>query len=191
MPFRVTNMDSFESREFDVGDPKMPGWYEYIKGWSIGPLDSLADITISEPLTGVQIGVFNAGHQVVCGTYAPGATLPAIGRATGGTALIDQEKRTIYLRVDGRPFHIGRHLIESVGQSFAEGYRPVPGELLFEFLVGHNRVRCELCDGGPMGAVEAQFYENEEFRFSQGFDTRAQAIEWAELVGEAIKKDGA
>jgi hypothetical protein len=45
-----------------------------------------------------------------------------------------------------------------------------PGELLFEFLRGHDRFLCELRDHGDFG-VEAQFYQNEEFLFSRRFES--------------------
>jgi len=49
--------------------------------------------------------------------------------------------------------------------------QPSRGELLFEFLVGHHRLRCELLDHGEFG-VEAQFWRNEEFEWSRRFDSR-------------------
>lgn len=68
-----------------------------------------------------------------------------------------------------------------------------PGELLFEFLRGHHRYRCELRDHGAYG-VEAQFFKNEEFLYAQRFDprldrlrtSRQMAITWAELERDAI-----
>ena len=54
-----------------------------------------------------------------------------------------------------------------------------PGERLFEFLHGHDRYPVELRDHGAYG-VEAQFWQNEEFSYSQRFETRALAIQWAE-----------
>lgn len=76
--------------------------------------------------------------------------------------------------------------------------QPQPGELLFEFLVGHNRWLCELRDHGQYG-VEAQFWKNEEFTFSRRFDDRldrtrpprALAIAWAEEERRALERDGA
>jgi hypothetical protein len=50
-----------------------------------------------------------------------------------------------------------------------------PGELLFEFLRGHDRSLSELRDHGDFG-IEAQFYENEEFPFSRRFDSRKLAV---------------
>ena len=53
-----------------------------------------------------------------------------------------------------------------------------PGERLFEFLHGHDRYLVELRDHGAYG-VEAQFWQNEEFSYSQRFETRALAVQWA------------
>jgi hypothetical protein len=53
-----------------------------------------------------------------------------------------------------------------------------PGELLFEFLRGHDRFLCELRDRGTYG-TEAQFFHNETFYLSRRFDTRDQAVAWA------------
>jgi hypothetical protein len=38
--------------------------------------------------------------------------------------------------------------------------QPQPGERLFEVLIGHDRLRCELRDHGRYG-IEAQFFRNE------------------------------
>ena len=62
-----------------------------------------------------------------------------------------------------------------------------PGEKLFEFLVGHKRHLCELRDHGKWG-TEAQFFVNEEFVMGRRFDTRAQAIQWAELKRECRRE---
>jgi hypothetical protein len=62
-----------------------------------------------------------------------------------------------------------------------------PGELLFEFLRGHNRFLCELRDHGGFG-IEAQFYQNDEFLFSRRFDTRTLAVGWAEEERKAMIK---
>ncbi len=64
---------------------------------------------------------------------------------------------------------------------------PRVGALLFEFLRGHDRFRCELRDHGSYG-VEAQFLINEELfigrTFHQRLDPqrtpRAMAIMWAD-----------
>jgi hypothetical protein len=68
------------------------------------------------------------------------------------------------------------------------------GELLFEFLVGHDRMRCELRDHGKYG-VEAQFFRNEEFEIGRRFDpwldssrpSRVLAIAWAEEVRKELE----
>ena len=65
-----------------------------------------------------------------------------------------------------------------------------PGELLFEFLRGHDRFLCELRDHGDFD-VEAQFYQNEEFLFSRRFDSRKLAVRWAEDERKAIENGGA
>lgn len=60
-----------------------------------------------------------------------------------------------------------------------------PGELLFEFVKGHTRVRCELVDRGANG-IEARILLNEDDFISQTFAPwrsaapRAAAIAWAE-----------
>jgi len=64
---------------------------------------------------------------------------------------------------------------------------PRTGELLFEFLRGHDRFMCELFDLGEYG-VDVRFSINEEFRYSRRFDPRLDAtrrprelaIAWAE-----------
>jgi hypothetical protein len=61
---------------------------------------------------------------------------------------------------------------------------PKPGELLFEFLHGHDRILCELRAHGEPYGVEAQFYRNEEFEIGRRFERmrtpREMAIGWAE-----------
>jgi hypothetical protein len=71
---------------------------------------------------------------------------------------------------------------------------PQPGELLFEFLRGHDRFRCELRDHAPYG-IEAQWYQNEEFLYSRRFEDidptltgRALAVAWAEHEREALTR---
>jgi hypothetical protein len=76
--------------------------------------------------------------------------------------------------------------------------RGEPGELLFEFLRGHDRVRCELRDHGEYG-FEAQFLINEELvigrifhqRLNPARTPRAMAIGWAEAERKAIEKGDA
>ena len=76
---------------------------------------------------------------------------------------------------------------------------PVPrqsrrGELLFEFLAGHHRIRCELLDHGDLG-IEVQFWRNKEFEWSRRFDPRLDptrtprdlAIAWAHEERTAIE----
>jgi hypothetical protein len=75
------------------------------------------------------------------------------------------------------------------------GPQSTPGEKLFEFLVDHDRYLCELRDHGAYG-VEAQFFVNEEFRYSRRFDSRIggtltpreMAIQWAEEERKALEK---
>jgi hypothetical protein len=62
-----------------------------------------------------------------------------------------------------------------------------PGEPLFSFMRDHDRFACELRYHGEWG-VEAQFFRNEEFTFSRRFDTREQAITWAENERKDIEK---
>lgn len=72
---------------------------------------------------------------------------------------------------------------------------PRVGELLFEFLRGHDRIRCELRDHGPYG-WEAMFLRNEEFTigriFHQRLDPtrtpREMAIAWAEEERRDIER---
>jgi hypothetical protein len=64
----------------------------------------------------------------------------------------------------------------------------VAGELLFEVLVGHDRIRCELRDHGTEYGFEVQMFRNEEFEFSRRFDPRLDptrrsrdlALQWAD-----------
>jgi hypothetical protein len=61
------------------------------------------------------------------------------------------------------------------------------GELLFEFLRGHTRIRCEFLDHGAYG-VEAQILHDEELVIARTFHQRldptrtprAMAIAWAD-----------
>ena len=70
--------------------------------------------------------------------------------------------------------------------------QPQPGERLFEFVVKRNNARwlCELRDEGSHYGVEAQFFQNEELRFSRRFKTRALAVQWAEEERKAIEQGG-
>jgi hypothetical protein len=75
--------------------------------------------------------------------------------------------------------------------------QPQPGEKLFEFLLGHDRILCELRDHGAYG-VEAQFFRNEEFAYSRRFDPgldptrtpRELAVQWAETERRALEASG-
>ena len=68
-------------------------------------------------------------------------------------------------------------------------------EVLFEFLVGHDRWLCELVDLGKWG-VQAQFWRNEEFDYARRFDhsehdhalARDLAIEWATSERRAMEE---
>lgn len=71
---------------------------------------------------------------------------------------------------------------------------PRVGELLFEFMVGHDRYRCELRDHGPYG-VEALFLINGDMdfigrifhpRLDPTRTPREMAIAWAEEERKAL-----
>ena len=73
---------------------------------------------------------------------------------------------------------------------------PMHGELLYEFLHGHTRIRCELVDHGQYG-VEARILYNDEHHASHTFapwhcipfsTPRAAAIHWAESERKAIEQ---
>jgi hypothetical protein len=69
------------------------------------------------------------------------------------------------------------------------------GELLFEFLVGHDRYLFELRDHGRDLGIECQIFKNEEFLYSRRFDPRLDAtrpsrelaIVWAAEERKAIE----
>jgi hypothetical protein len=75
--------------------------------------------------------------------------------------------------------------------------QPKPGELLFEFLVGHDRILCELRDHDEPYGVEAQFFRNETFEIGRRFDRRMDptrtpremAIQWAEQERKHIEAE--
>jgi hypothetical protein len=75
--------------------------------------------------------------------------------------------------------------------------KPEPGEFLFEFLHGHDRILCELRDDGEVGGIEAQFVRNEVLEVGRRFfpymsatrTPRAMAIAWAEEWRKAIETD--
>ena len=56
--------------------------------------------------------------------------------------------------------------------------QPEPGELLFEFVLGSDRWRCELRDHGDKYGVEAQFLLT--------LTARAHAVQWAEEERKAL-----
>jgi hypothetical protein len=70
---------------------------------------------------------------------------------------------------------------------------PRTGELLYEFLRGHDRIMCELFDLGEYG-VDVRFSINEEFLYSRRFDSRLDperppremATAWAEQERRAL-----
>ena len=70
----------------------------------------------------------------------------------------------------------------------AAARQPKPGELLFEFLVGHKRYLFELRDHGEQLGVECQIFLNEELLGARRFDPRLDrsrpsrelAIAWAD-----------
>jgi len=72
---------------------------------------------------------------------------------------------------------------------------PTHGELLYEFLHEHTRIRCELVDHGQYG-IEARILHNEEHYMSHTFapwhvipfaTPRTAAIHWAERERKAIE----
>jgi hypothetical protein len=74
---------------------------------------------------------------------------------------------------------------------------PTRGELLYEFLRGDARIRCELVDHGQYG-IEARILYNEEHHMSHTFapwhcipfvTPRAAAIHWAESERTAIERN--
>ncbi len=73
------------------------------------------------------------------------------------------------------------------------GRVPQLGELLFEFVRASDRaqIRCDLRYHRDFWGVEAQFLLNGDVLIARRFDTRALAVQWAELEREAIEKSGA
>jgi len=65
----------------------------------------------------------------------------------------------------------------------------MPGELLFEFVreLDHARFRCELRSHGEWG-IEAQWFKDGDFLIAHQFDTRVQAVLWAEAERVEIEK---
>jgi len=69
----------------------------------------------------------------------------------------------------------------------ASARQPKAGELLFEFMRGHLRFRCELRFHGESYGWEAQFYRNEEFARGRRFVTKKLAVEWAKQERRAME----
>jgi hypothetical protein len=65
--------------------------------------------------------------------------------------------------------------------------KPRPAESLFSFQRGSRLISCELRHHGEFG-VEAQFLKDGELFFSRRFDTRAQAVQWAEIERETQRR---
>lgn len=66
--------------------------------------------------------------------------------------------------------------------------KPRSVELLFTFQKGSRLISCELRYHGEF-CVEAQFLEGGELFYCWRFDTRAQAIQWAEIERDAQRSD--
>jgi hypothetical protein len=66
---------------------------------------------------------------------------------------------------------------------------PRPGEPLFSFVHGHDRIACELCYHGERG-VEARFLRNDELLIGRRFDMREQVVRWAETMRTVIENGG-
>jgi hypothetical protein len=66
---------------------------------------------------------------------------------------------------------------------------PRPGEPLWELHANHVTWNCELRYQGEFG-VEAQIFGDGRFFAGRRFDTRALAVQWAELERQARMKDG-
>jgi hypothetical protein len=62
-----------------------------------------------------------------------------------------------------------------------------PGEPLWAFRSGDHTIACELHYHGEYG-VEAQFLRDGELLIGRRFDSRALAVQWAELERDAIEK---
>jgi hypothetical protein len=54
----------------------------------------------------------------------------------------------------------------------------------------HAQFRCELRYFGEWG-VEAQFFKNGDLLIARRFDTKAQAVQWAEVEREHLEKSDA
>jgi hypothetical protein len=115
---------------------------------------------------------------------APGPKVATVTRSAGRSSAIGE----LQIKVDCfRPILAGKPCLKSFLRSTPAPQRQAePGELLFEFLCGHDCFRFELRDHGAYG-VEAQFLLNGEFSHGRRFDTRALAVHWAEEEGKAIE----
>jgi hypothetical protein len=67
---------------------------------------------------------------------------------------------------------------------------PRPGEPLFAFVRASDRapMSCELRFHGESYGWEAQFLERGELLIGRRFDTRQQAVQWAELERAALEQ---
>jgi len=69
------------------------------------------------------------------------------------------------------------------------------GELLFEFIIDHDRYRFELRNHGPDLGIECQIWKNEDFLIGRRFDprldrsrpSREMAIAWANEERAALE----
>ncbi len=67
--------------------------------------------------------------------------------------------------------------------------KPRPGEPLFTLTRDGHRLDCELRYHGEYG-VEARFLRDGELSIGRRFDTKALAVQWAELEREAWQREG-
>ena len=77
---------------------------------------------------------------------------------------------------------------------YAPGYvgkpaAPRPGEPLWTIHRGDRRIRCELRFHHEFG-VEAQILGDGELMIGRRFDTKRQAVQWADLERAALERDG-
>ena len=66
--------------------------------------------------------------------------------------------------------------------------KPRKGEPLFAMTKEGHRINCELHGHGEYG-WEARFLRNGELFTGRRFDTRTQAVQWAELERNAMMRD--
>ena len=89
----------------------MPGWNEYVKGWSLGSEQSEAFIKLDEPSLdhAATLGVLPASnHVILSGELRPGGEVPDID----GINAYSREDNSLYVRFDRRPLRIGRFVIQ-------------------------------------------------------------------------------